>query len=126
MSQTSRREKMRAEYRSWPWLEENPYASQNQQAVMEVLVGYLTWFLVMTWLLRTSFAPAQPGEVSYSDFLAELKVRHLEDVRITERQLIGTLKKDQVKKNDKNAPANNQTSCTKIPGLDGPEQAVRA
>lgn len=79
-------------------------------------LGYLVWFIVAIWFLRTTFAPAEPRDMSYSEFLAEVKAGHLEDVRITERQLIGTLKKDQLK--DKKGPANPQISCTRIPGLD--------
>jgi cell division protease FtsH len=81
-------------------------------------LGYLIWFVLAIWLFRTSFSPPEPREMSYSDFLAEVKAGHLEDVRITERQLIGTLKKDQLKDKDKKTPVNPQIACTRIPGLD--------
>jgi cell division protease FtsH len=77
---------------------------------------YLLWAVLAIWFLRTTVSPAQPREMSYSDFLAELKAGHLEDVRITERQLVGTLKKEAVK--DKKNPQNTQIQCTRIPGLD--------
>ena len=77
---------------------------------------YLLWAVLAIWSLRTMVSPAQPREMSYSNFLAELKAGHLEDVRITERQLVGTLKKEAVK--DKKNPQNAQIQCTRIPGLD--------
>ena len=77
---------------------------------------YLLWAVLAIWSLRTMVSPAQPREMSYSDFLGELKAGHLEDVRITERQLVGTLKKDAVK--DKKNQQNTQIQCTRIPGLD--------
>src|SRR5579885_466313 len=77
---------------------------------------YLLWAVLAIWYLRTAVSPPQPRDLSYSEFLAEVKAGHLEDVRITERQLIGTLKKDAVK--DKKTPPNPKIQCTRIPGLD--------
>ncbi|HTR37018.1 MAG TPA: ATP-dependent zinc metalloprotease FtsH [Bryobacteraceae bacterium] len=79
-------------------------------------IGYLLWVVLTIWFLREIFAPPQPKELSYSEFMSEVKAGHLEDVRITERQLIGTLKKEPVKDNKK--PQNLQIQCTRIPGLD--------
>jgi cell division protease FtsH len=80
-------------------------------------LGYLLWAIFMIWFLRTSFASPEPREMPYSQFLAEVKAGHLDDVRITERQLIGTLKADQTK-GKKGAAANPKIACTRIPGLD--------
>ncbi len=79
-------------------------------------IVYLLWVIFTIWSLRATLSPQRPREVSYSDFLAEVKAGHLEDVRITERQLIGTLKPEKTK--DKKAPQNLQIECTRIPGLD--------
>ena len=79
-------------------------------------VVYLLWVVLTIWFLREIFSPPQPKELSYSDFLGEVKAGHLQDVRITERQLIGTLKKDVVK--NQKGPQNLQIQCTRIPGLD--------
>ena len=79
-------------------------------------VVYLLWVVLTIWFLREIFSPPQPKELSYSDFLGEVKAGHLQDVRITERQLIGTLKKDAVK--NQKGPQNLQIQCTRIPGLD--------
>jgi len=77
---------------------------------------YLVWVVLAIWWLRSAFAPPQPAEVSYSDFLADVKAGQFDNVRITERRLIGTLKKDLLK--GKKPPPNPQVQCTRIPGLD--------
>ncbi|HKF24268.1 MAG TPA: ATP-dependent zinc metalloprotease FtsH [Candidatus Angelobacter sp.] len=79
-------------------------------------LAYLVWLVATFWLLRTVLAPTPPRSVSYSEFLAEVQAGNLEEVRITERQLIGTIKKDQQK--DKKAAANGRIACARIPGLD--------
>jgi len=77
---------------------------------------YLLWMVLAIWILRATFATPEPRDISYSDFLDEIKAGHLEDVRITERQLIGTLKKKASK--DTKPPQNPHIQCTRIPGLD--------
>ena len=77
---------------------------------------YVIWVALAIVFLRSMFSPPQPQELSYSDFLAELKAGHLEDVRITDRQLIGTFTKEALKQ--KKPPQNSQVECTRIPGLD--------
>ncbi|HTX38220.1 MAG TPA: ATP-dependent zinc metalloprotease FtsH [Bryobacteraceae bacterium] len=76
---------------------------------------YLVWVVLAIWSLRTMFAPPQPQQVSYSDFVADLKAGQFEDVRITETQLIGTVKKDLLK--GKKGPQNPLVECSRIPGL---------
>jgi cell division protease FtsH len=80
--------------------------------------GYLIWLLLAIWLLRSSSSSAQPKDVSYSDFMAQVAAGRLQEVRITDRQLIGTLKKDQLNEQDKNRPGADQIATTRIPGLD--------
>jgi cell division protease FtsH len=77
-------------------------------------LSYLVWFFVAILLFRTFSNPPQPREVSYSEFMAELKGGHLEQVRITERQLIGDLKKSELKDKKENS----QIECGRIPGLE--------
>lgn len=72
---------------------------------------YLFWMIFAIWSLHSLFSPAQPREVSYSEFLGEVNAGHLADIRITERQLIGTLKKK-----SKGKP-NQVIRCTRVPGL---------
>jgi cell division protease FtsH len=79
-------------------------------------LGYILWAVLAFWLFRSVTASPQPRQVSYSHFMAEVTAGHLDDVRITERQLIGTLKKG-VTQHQKGAP-NPQIECTRIPGLD--------
>ena len=77
-------------------------------------LSYLVWFFLAILLFRTFSNPPQPREVSYSEFMAELKGGHLEQVRITERQLIGDLKKSALKDKKENP----QIECSRIPGLE--------
>ena len=77
---------------------------------------YLLWVFLAIWFLHALFSPPQPRQMSYSDFLEEVKAGHLDDVRITERQLIGTLKKQFAPKGK--GPQSLQIQCTRIPGLD--------
>ncbi len=93
-------------------------ATLSQKPQWKFTLGYLVWFALMIWFFRTAFSPSQPREVSYSDFLAEVGAGHLADVRITEGQLIGTLKKDQLKQEKGKPPVNPQIECDRIPGLD--------
>src|SRR5579862_8433373 len=80
-------------------------------------LGYLAWVILTIWFLHSMFTPAQPRELSYSDFLNEVKAGHLDDVRINEDKLIGTYKKDYLK--TLKPPANNpRITCSRIPGLD--------
>jgi cell division protease FtsH len=80
-------------------------------------LGYLAWVILTIWFLHSIFSPAAPRELSYSDFVNEVKAAHLEDVRITETKLIGTYKKD-VLKTLKPPTKNPQITCDRIPGLD--------
>jgi cell division protease FtsH len=80
-------------------------------------LGYLVWMALTIWLLHSMFTPPQPRELSYSDFLNEVKAGHLQDVRITENKLVGTYKQD-VLKTLRPSTKNPQISCDRIPGLD--------
>src|SRR6516165_6463864 len=82
------------------------------------MFGYLIWLLAAIWLLRSSSSSGQPRDLSYSDFMAEVAAGHLQEVKITDRQLIGTLKPDQVKEEDRKRPGSDQIATTRIPGLD--------
>jgi cell division protease FtsH len=80
-------------------------------------LGYLVWMALTIWFLHSMFTPPQPRELSYSDFLNEVKAGHLQDVRITETKLVGTYKQD-VLKTLKPPTKNPQIACDRIPGLD--------
>ncbi len=80
-------------------------------------LGYLAWVILTIWFLHSIFTPPQPRELSYSDFLNEVKAGHLDEVHITETKLIGTYKKD-VLKTLKPPTKNPQIQCDRIPGLD--------
>ena len=90
-----------------------PANLRKRQWIFTVI--YLAWFVFAIWIFRSMFSTPEPREMSYSDFQAAVKAGHLQDVRITERQLIGTLKGNQP---GKNKAANSQIACSRIPGLD--------
>ena len=71
--------------------------------------------ILTIWFLHSIFSPAQPRELSYSDFVNEVKAGHLEEVRITETKLIGTYKKD-VLKTLKPPTKNPQITAIGFPG----------
>ena len=77
---------------------------------------YLIWMIIIIAFLRTAFTKPPAKEMSYSDFLGEVRAGHLQSVRITERQLIGQLKSGAVPKGG--SPA---ITATRIPGLDAKE-----
>ena len=79
-------------------------------------LGYLLWVIVLIWVMRATFATPQPRQMSYSDFLEQIKGGNLQEVQISERQLIGVLKPEQTK--GQKGPANKRIACTRIPGLD--------
>ena len=56
-----------------------------------------------------------PKEVSYSDFLNELRAGHLSEVQISERELTGVVKSET---SGKNAPAETRIKATRLPGVD--------
>ena len=91
-------------------------ASDLRKRQWQSTVVYLLWFISALWFLHTSMTPPQPREVSYDEFMSELKAGHLVDVSITERQLVGDLKKDLLK--NKKPPENPQIECSRIPGLE--------
>jgi cell division protease FtsH len=80
-------------------------------------LGYLIWVVIMIWVMRSMFTGPQPREMSYSDFLEQIKLGHLQEVQIGERQLVGVLKPEETK-GKKGSAANSHIVCTRIPGLD--------
>jgi cell division protease FtsH len=76
---------------------------------------YVLWAALAIWALHLAMPSTAPRSVSYSDFLVQVKAGHLDDVRITERQLVGTFKKDALKGQKSSNP---KIQCTRIPGLD--------
>lgn len=46
------------------------------------------------YLLSRGSSAARPKEVSYNEFLNEVRADHLTEVKIMERELVGTLKEE--------------------------------
>ncbi len=70
---------------------------------------------LMLYLSTRFYSGTGPKEVSYSEFLSEIRAGHLSDVQITERELIGVLKEDASK-----PPQARKASikATRLPGVD--------
>jgi len=70
---------------------------------------------VMLYLTSRFYTSTAPKQVSYSEFLAELRSGGLTDVQITEKELIGVLKSD-----GSHPQPSHETSikATRLPGID--------
>src|SRR5581483_1868885 len=87
---------------------------------------YVLWALSAIAFLRMASAPATPKQISYSDFLMQLRGGNVASVRITDRQVIATMKpptptpatKTPAKKGPAPPPAPREIVATRIPGLD--------
>jgi len=75
------------------------------------LIAFAALLYVSTRLSTTT----APKEVSYSDFLNELRAGHLSDVQITERELIGLVKNDSY---GKRPSPEARIKATRLPGVD--------
>jgi len=79
-------------------------------AAVNIILVVLALYLINRFVPNTT-----PKEVSYDQFLAELRADHLSEVQITERELIGTLKTDPA--HPKSGPELTITA-TRLPGVD--------
>ncbi|HTS78744.1 MAG TPA: ATP-dependent zinc metalloprotease FtsH [Bryobacteraceae bacterium] len=70
------------------------------------------------YLANRMVPSAGPKEVSYDEFLAELRADHLSEVQITERQLIGVLKPDPA---HPKSTAERTIKTSRLPGVDEAE-----
>ena len=67
----------------------------------------------LSWFLQYSASPAQPKQVSYSEFLSEVRTGHVAEVGIDEQLFLATLKKDAAEKETAQ-----QISTQRLPGID--------
>ena len=51
-------------------------------------------FAFLWYWFQSAYKVPEPKQISYSEFLSELRAGHLSDVRIDEQRLIGKLKTD--------------------------------
>jgi cell division protease FtsH len=75
--------------------------------------------LVLLYFLNGLFPGPSAKEVSYSDFLAEVRAGHMAEVQITEKKLIGVLK--EVKPVSGEAAAPRRLTATRLPGIEDTE-----
>jgi len=69
----------------------------------------------MLYLTTRSYTSSAPKEVSYSDFLTELRAGNLTEVQITEHELIGVLKTDPSRPRPTHETV---IKATRLPGVD--------
>jgi len=78
-------------------------------------VANIVSLLLAVYLLNRFIPQGTPKEVSYSEFLADLRAGNLTDVQITERELIGIRKDDPAH----SKPARERSiTATRLPGVD--------
>ena len=71
--------------------------------------------LALLYFFNRAIVGAGPKEVSYSEFLAEVRAGHMADVQITDKTLLGVLKEE---KPDSGKPVHAQIlKATRLPGI---------
>ena len=70
----------------------------------------------LIYILSGIFSAGASKQVSYSDFLAEVRAGHLSEVQITERTLIGVLKEEKAEPGK--VPVARRLTATRLPGMD--------
>ncbi len=73
---------------------------------------YLLLALAAAYLFQAMFAAPRPRQVSYSDFLQEVRGGRMEEAHITPDRVVGTLKQGAEKNGSR------RITATRIPGLD--------
>ncbi len=76
-------------------------------------LGYLLFFAILWYSVKNIPAGAPPKQVSYSEFLAEVRAGHVDKVRIDQTSLTATLKKEDIQKDQ---PA--EILAERLPGID--------
>ena len=90
-----------------------PMATRNSRSRWFPLIVYLVFFAILLNSLRSYSGGTRPKEVSYSEFLSEIRSGHLESVRIEPAMLRGTLKANAVKETNLK-----QVVTERLPGID--------
>src|SRR5690348_9062247 len=75
---------------------------------------YLMVFVFLWYWFQSSSKVPEPTEISYSEFLSEVRAGHVSDVRIDEQHLIAKLKTDAAKEiSTQRLPAMDETPLLK-------------
>src|ERR1051326_6582348 len=77
------------------------------------LILYVLFFGIILYSLRNYTPSSRPKQIPYSDFVNEIRADHVENVRIDQTALTGTLKPEAVKKNE-----SNEIMSERLPGID--------
>ncbi len=75
---------------------------------------YLLILAAVLYLTQGLFTAPRPKEVSYNEFVSEIRAGHMVEVNITERELIGILKDDPAKKPE----GEQKISASRLPSMD--------
>jgi hypothetical protein len=84
------------------------------QAPLAILLSVAAVALLLLKLGGSTSVKAR--EVSYSEFVAEVRADHLADVKVTGQDLVGRLKEEAAKARG----GNRQITTTRLPNLDDP------
>jgi ATP-dependent Zn protease len=76
-------------------------------------LAYLLAFAILWYSVQFSSASEQAKQISYSEFLSEVRAGHVAEVGIDEQLFIATLKMDPAKKENPQ-----QISTQRLPGMD--------
>jgi cell division protease FtsH len=72
--------------------------------------------VALIYILNRAMAPSGPKEVSYSDFLAEVRAGHMAQVQITDKTLVGVLKEE--KPNSGKVAPPHMLQASRLPAMD--------
>lgn len=75
---------------------------------------YLLMMAAILYLIPSFFTAPRPKEVSYNEFVGEIRAGHIIEVNITERELLGILKEDPAKKQ----AGEQKIAASRLPGMD--------
>jgi cell division protease FtsH len=91
-------------------------ASPTLRSQLPVTVIAILAVVVLLFMFRSFPAGTGSKEVSYSEFLSEVRAGHVAEVQITEKELIGVLKEQQAAPGKAAAP--HTITAARLPGID--------
>jgi cell division protease FtsH len=90
-----------------------PTANPKSKIQWRLPLIYLMVFVSLWFWFQGAYKVPEPKQVSYSEFLSEVRAGHVSDVRIDEQQLIAKLKTDPAK-----TEAAKEISAKRLPAMD--------
>lgn len=90
-----------------------PTANPKNKIQWRMLPIYFVVFVSLWFWFQSAYKVPEPKQISYSEFLSEVRAGHVSDVRIDEQQLIAKLKTDPAK-----TEAAKEISAQRLPAMD--------